>query len=439
MRSVICLALLVGWVGCTSPNPKSCLDHHCSDPALPFCDEDGSIGGTPGTCIAVGCTANTFEECRGDLALTCNATGDDYLMVDCPYGCGATGCLPCNTAACEKHIIPKYLPAVCDELTTLAAVTITQDKMLDTSVASNCSTVVTQMNGPEICVVRGPTITIEAQKTFKVVGSRVLALVADRDLVVAGILDASADYSTNGPGGGFLPSGSGAGQAGGGAGFRTVGASGGNDAGDGGAANGGLTAPNPSLVTALMSGPRATRVAPGQPSGGGGGGTTLISCRGMISVAGTVDVGGGGGIGDAQMLQAPFTYSPSSGGGAGGVAVLQAVAVNVSGGVFANGGGGGGGGGPGNSGSDGLRSRNPAPGGPPGGLNNTGGMGGVGGAIVGPGPGTRPATTNCGTGCGAGGASAGFVLTYSPVGSSPGLDTATVSPAFEPHITIPTN
>ena len=115
VRTIVCLALMVGGLGCTSPNPKSCLDdHHCSDPSLPFCDEDGSIGGTAGTCIAVGCTANEFQECRGDKALTCNALGDNYDLVDCPYGCGATGCLPCNTSDCEKHIIPKYVPTACD-------------------------------------------------------------------------------------------------------------------------------------------------------------------------------------------------------------------------------------------------------------------------------------------------------------------------------------
>lgn len=84
--------------GCTSPNPKNCSDKTCSDPAFPFCDVDGSLQGTPEVCIAVGCVPREFEQCRGDAALVCSATGDTFDVLVCPKGCNATnGCNECAT------------------------------------------------------------------------------------------------------------------------------------------------------------------------------------------------------------------------------------------------------------------------------------------------------------------------------------------------------
>lgn len=94
----------LAWVGvvlllasCTSPNPRSCADGTCTEPSLPFCDTDGAISGTAGTCVSVDCTPNTFELCRGDIAVTCNAQGTDYDLIQCERGCGDTGCNSCTT------------------------------------------------------------------------------------------------------------------------------------------------------------------------------------------------------------------------------------------------------------------------------------------------------------------------------------------------------
>ncbi len=88
-------------VSCTSPNPRSCSDGSCTDPSLPFCDTDGALSGTPGTCISVDCAPNTFETCRGDLAVTCNAQGTNYDLMTCQGTCdvGAGGCVGCVTSA----------------------------------------------------------------------------------------------------------------------------------------------------------------------------------------------------------------------------------------------------------------------------------------------------------------------------------------------------
>ena len=83
-RLGLVVAVLTG--ACTKPNPQSCQDGTCTDPAFPFCDVDGALAGEDQTCIAVACTANEFVACRGDRAITCNTTGTDYELELCSGG-----------------------------------------------------------------------------------------------------------------------------------------------------------------------------------------------------------------------------------------------------------------------------------------------------------------------------------------------------------------
>jgi hypothetical protein len=432
MRLVILALAMV--IGCaTKPNPKSCLDNHCSDPQLPFCDVDGSLGGEPNTCIAVECTPGAFEKCSGEKSLVCNTRGDNFELDECEFGCSTEtgGCNVCNTPECvnEKRIIPKHLPNACTELAPRPTLTISSDTTLDTSNDLVCSTIVPQTGAPDICVLRYGKITIEATRTYTITGSRVLALVADRELVVDGTLDVSAIAGTNGPGGGFLKSGTGQSNAGGGAGYRHVGAHGATTTTNGGALNGGPAGMNPAQLVQLFGGPQATRGTDGGPPGGGGGGLTLISCRGLVSVTGTIDAGGGGGFGDAFVEVVNYRYA--AGGGAGGTVVLQGMNLNVTGGIFANGGGGGGGGGPGGIGADAPRNMMNASGGSP--NINGGGFGGYGGNANPPGNGVASSA-----GAAGGGGSAGFILTFTPQGVVPAIGD-TVSPPYEPHGVVATN
>jgi hypothetical protein len=84
---------------CTKQNPRSCADGVCNDIAFPFCDVDGSLEGEPNTCIPVACTPNTFEACRGDEVVTCNAMGNNFDVTRCERGCDAAsaGCNDCQT------------------------------------------------------------------------------------------------------------------------------------------------------------------------------------------------------------------------------------------------------------------------------------------------------------------------------------------------------
>ena len=91
------LVVVVTCFGCTKPNPKSCLDGICSDQDFPFCDVDGMFGGEPNECIAVECTAGEHIGCRGDQAIRCNPSGNNYEAVQCERGCDDnTGCFSCT-------------------------------------------------------------------------------------------------------------------------------------------------------------------------------------------------------------------------------------------------------------------------------------------------------------------------------------------------------
>src|ERR1700733_1432525 len=239
----IAFVVVVGSVGGTKPNPAStCADGACSDPAFPYCDVDG-IDGEPDTCIAVTCTPNTFAICRGDSAVTCNDSGNSYDTTACPNGCYAAGCLG------SQHLEPKSLPTVCATLATVASLDVSSSATFDTDLASNCNGgVVTQLNAPDICVVRYGTISVEAGQTLLVSGYRVVALVADGPLILDGTLDVGATGAIDGPGASIdAVGGTAMNEAGaGGAGFKTVGGAGGSASTDGGAMNGGVALTDPS-------------------------------------------------------------------------------------------------------------------------------------------------------------------------------------------------
>lgn len=434
-RAVVTLSALL--TGCTTPNPRSCIDGFCSDQAFPFCDVDGSFEGSPLTCIAVDCEPRAFERCRADEEIVCNATGDDYDIASCAFGCNESrgGCNPCmeGSADCGTRIIPKYLPDICEQLATEPELRIS-DITFDTDLDINCNGgVVAQTTGPALCVVRYGSITLERDQTMRVTGDRALALVADNELTIDGTLDVSADGPLNGPGGGTVLSHDTApppGSGGGGAGAQTAGGAGGSANADGGAFNGGPPTTHPALLTELIGGPRPNMFA------GGGGAFTAISCRGRVSILGVIDAGGGGGSGGYESF---YTDYAATGGGAGGTVVLQGMRVEVSGEVYANGGGGGAGkfspALAGRSGADGTRSAlAAAPGGVAEAGAGSGGAGGRRGAL--PEPGRKHTAGN--TTSGAGGGSVGFLLTYTPAGVTPVLPPVTASPAFEPNQVIPT-
>ena len=470
---VVAVALFaIGMVGagCTKANPLDCSDGTCSDPAHPYCDKDGTVDGAPNTCIKPACsTPNEFVECKGDTAVSCNATEDGYTIMQCAMGCSDTahGCNMCTpngtyctaqgvqscgsdgapTAfeACAQgcvadpqphcaHLVPRYLPNICDTAAT-DDVTL-PSATLGTDLDSACTGgVVQQTAAPDICIVRGKTIAIASGATLKATGARLLALVADDSLTIAGTLDVSADGSTSGPGGGTQASGgspSAVAVGGGGAGFGSPGASGATQTTDGGAANAGPAQSDPAQLAVMVGGPRADPASgAGGTGGGGGGGVILVACRGEVRLSGTVDAGGGGG-GGGTVTSGMFSVElGAGGGGAGGYIVAQGWSVVVTGSIYANGGGGGGGytgASNGAPGADGTQSATtPAAGG----VAPGGGPGGAG-AIK-----NKGAATGVHTG-GGGGGGVGFAQTYTPMDGTATLTPTESSPDFRPNLTVQT-
>lgn len=438
----VCLSLLGS---CTESNPAaSCKAGSCSDPAFPYCDGEGAISGTPGTCIAVTCMPGEVATCLGDDALTCATGGAGYERIPCDLGCRDEPTPHCG------YIEPRYVADACDALAVSDKLTITESGELDANLDATCNGgIVEQAGAPSICVARYRSIHIEEGATLKLIDTptitagRVIAFVTDDDLTVDGVLDISADSTVSGPGGGALQSGGYTrvngvenGRAGGGAGGKTAGGSGGNQLEDGGAMNGGAAAADPAVLAALLGGAAAFQNDDSDNraiiGGGGGGAALLASCRGAVRIHGVIDAGGGGGMGGILFL---FGASlPGGGGGAGGYVVLQAKTVEVTGKMFANGGSGGNGmqsnNAPGNTGQDGPRSSTqPARSGLP---QNGEGRGGDGGIInVPPTAGTKPTVSPAAAG--GGGGSIGFFQTYTPDGFEPTLTPMDASPAFQPN------
>jgi hypothetical protein len=439
---VVVVSFLV--VGCTKANPSAtCNDGTCTDPNFAYCDADGSVGGVPGDCVAVSCTPGEIKECRGDAAFTCNAAGNGYESVPCDLGCGAAPTPHC------KYLQPKYLPGTCDTPSTAGDLVISSSGTLDPNLDNVCNGgVVDQTGAPSICVVRNESITITSDSITTIAGlvvmtGRPIAFVADRDIDVAGTIDASGHLGINGPGGGAFASGAmptsdvstkvgegGAGGATNGGNGSTATSTGGGE--DGGAHDGGPATMNPALLAAIYGGAstfRTSGAADDTYFAGGGGAVLLVSCHGTVSVSGAINVGGGGGLGGNDS----FLPLPAIGGGAGGNVVIQGQTVSITGQLFANGGSGGGGwhadGSTGLGGSDALLDNAPALGRSPVDGAGKGGNGGYG--TTPPTDGTHP--TQNPTGPAGGGGSVGFLQTYTPNGVTATLTPSKISPPLQPN------
>ncbi|MCW5804058.1 MAG: hypothetical protein KIT31_16920 [Deltaproteobacteria bacterium] len=488
------MVIAIAQAGCdsTRPNPEYCGGNGvCIDPALPFCDVDGSQGPahTEDTCIAVTCTPGEFIACRGAETLSCNSTGDNFNVEMCEKGCtvGSASCTPCtpretrcrdsiveactndgvfvvaetcglgcvDTATTEPHcayLEPKYLSNICDEPSTANQITF-QTSTYDTNLDMNCTGgIVPQNGGPEICVVRANAISIPQGATLTIAGTRALAFVGDASVDVEGTLDVGAIGALDGPGGGIGNNGTGGNidsdaKGGGGGGFATPGGHGGSRAADGGAGNGGGSSPNPAILTALIGGSRG---GGGVGGGGAGGALMLVACRGKVTIGGTVDASGGGAAPASVSSKvvngiSSFVGSPGFGGGSGGNIVIQGLQIDLHGRLFATGGGGG----SGNENPFNMSAGTPGrDGGPDGGgaggstvRSNGGGGTGAGVGVTGAGALPSPGQAQTGGGSttpGGGGGSVGFVQTYTPEGVTPTRAPTAQSPMLQPNLVVKT-
>ena len=255
---------------------------------------------------------------------------------------------------------------------------------------------VTQSGGPGVGIFSVAGLSLASGFKITISGNNAFALASSGAVTIDGIVDASCSGMTPGPGGfaGGMAGGNGGGPAGGAGqgGGTSIGGAGAASGGGGGAygdagGSGGLIV----MVTPMPNGgvpwgdltPASFVLvggaggggggAPMGGKGGGGGGAVQFAVNGMLTVSGTIDVGGCGG-------QHGVKGSAGGGGGAGGAIVLEAAHVTLAttAVLAANGGGGGGGDDKSTSGSDANAGVAPASGG--GTQSTSGGIGGNGGA-----------------------------------------------------------
>jgi hypothetical protein len=263
---------------------------------------------------------------------------------------------------------------------------------------------------PQLCVMAGRDVKVDAKVT--VIGSRPLVLAAYHDLNIAmngNLILSSPSGQPSGAGANdpachaSMPGGNGALGSGGGAGGSFGGSGGAGGTGDGGAATAGTPGAPVTLIDRVIGGCKGSPggnagLTPGGLPGNGGGAVMLIAAN-KLTLVGIVTAGGGGGL--------PAIVAGGGGGGSGGFVGLDAKSyMMVTGQVTANGGGGASGGTAtvGLPGNDGTSSTTiAAPGGPA-----LAGGGGGSGSIAAQLSGT--AGQDAASGGGGGGGAAGVIL-----------------------------
>jgi len=238
---------------------------------------------------------------------------------------------------------------------------------LDTDVAASCTQVIAQLDGTELCVIAGTSISVIGVVTTT--GTRPLVLAATGTITISsnGILDASSDATRTGAGANdaevcglsLFRAGAGEGDSGGGGGgagggFGTRGANGGvGDNNDnqpptphkGAPGIAGMQQPLPTSLRGGCPGGAggggANSVTAIGPGGGASGGAVYLIAHGSLVIAGHVFASGAGG--HARSGATGF-MDGGAGGGSGGMVGLDSPTIEITGIVAANGGSGAGGG-----------------------------------------------------------------------------------------------
>jgi hypothetical protein len=274
--------------------------------------------------------------CDGDNLVRCNSDGTAEVTAICSLGCSNTA-QRCNDVAPSNGLAP-YLDVSSSEpdvdLGMMA--TINTDNgtvVVDGKPVTVRSALVAQTSAPTILVFIVHSLT---SGNVTITGNNAFGVVSDGDIAIGGVVAASADHNTPGPGafndstcrGGSSMNVSSAFSGAGGGGFGTAGGSGGSATNTDGTApggTGGSPTGNPTL-TPLRGGCDSGTYGTNSAMGTGGGAIQLVT-RTKITISGVVAANG----------------SSFTGGGSGGGILLEAPLVEVSGSVVANGGAGAGG------------------------------------------------------------------------------------------------
>jgi hypothetical protein len=406
-------------------------------------DGNGSGSGEPDAGI---CTSLS-SECIGDTLRVCTVVGSAPTDFPCGWGCVGGAAAHCahvvpsgSGGSSSNGVMPSDVAGDGLSATTLGdGVFIDTDNgRIGTLASPNLhhgaqtgieNGIDFQMRGP-ISMFRFKSLTITG--TVSLIGRRPVALVADGDITINGVLDARGGCTTFNPGPGGFNGGSAAGQSGSAPGGSMGGGSGAtaSSGGGGGAygtaggsakdATGGMPFGN-AEITVLVGGAGGGAGGGGGNfgrGGGGGGAVQLISNTNVVIASGGINAGGCGG-----KLGAGANDS-GGGGGAGGTILIEAPAVSVAGALAVNGGGGGGGGGNnGTSGANATLDRTPATAGAGDAPDEDGGAGAAGA--------TGPGSGEGGSNPGGGGGGLGRIRINTRNGAAPTLTGATLSPSPE--------
>jgi len=245
--------------------------------------------------------------------------------------------------------------------------------------------VLAQASGPAVRVIYAPSFVIESGATLNVVGTLPLLIAAGGDVMISGTIIARGDGTTPGPGGNAASCATTGATSGVGQDGRTVsgdiyggGGGGGGAFGDGGGVAGdgwGVGANGNGGVAGVANGVDTIAPLRGGCAGGkggrefngfagaaawggngGGGGALQIASCGTVALDGTIDVGGGGGLGGHANPSTFASGAGGGGGGSGGALLVEGAMLFVSSNarLCANGGAGGEGGIDKNAGANGA-------------------------------------------------------------------------------------
>ena len=206
------LGVVVAGSGCTKSQGAKCTaDSECTNPAYPFCDMNGEFpasGGDKNVCTIVppdcpvercGCSPGATT-CEADQLLTCDPGGKSQTTTSCALGCATDGtrCLGFDPS---NGLGPALMTASSEP-----DVSIPAGSVIDTDagtiknaggIAVPVDTVVITQGGTSIRAFIGGSFTIG---DVTVTGRDALAFVANGDVVLAGLINASANFDANGPG-----------------------------------------------------------------------------------------------------------------------------------------------------------------------------------------------------------------------------------------------
>jgi hypothetical protein len=276
------------------------------------------------------CTG-TMTRCGTSTTLdTCNA--GSWVTTTCGLGCLMGGAPHCATFDL-LNVAGMSTPGTVD-------VTVSTDTSIATdpcnmAIGGVMPHLVAQSGGGTmVCLYDFRSLTVASGGALHVTGAYPLAIVAQENVDVMGLIDVSS-YTTggvrigSGAGTGGDPGGSGTAGSGGsntdgGGGGGAFGGNGGNGANEGsssGGGGGGMAVA--STLTPLIGGASGGAGSGSSAgAGGAGGGAIQISAYGTIRITGTVAAAGAGGAGGG-------TVSGGGGGGSGGGILLQAPTVTL--------------------------------------------------------------------------------------------------------------